>query len=34
MFNPGGPEEFAKSIQSQRDLISKNAADLGIKTRY
>ncbi|MBN8963811.1 MAG: tripartite tricarboxylate transporter substrate binding protein [Rhizobiales bacterium] len=34
MFNPGGPEDFAKSIQSQRDLIAKNAADLGIKTRY
>src|SRR5262249_9129336 len=24
MFNPGGPEEFAKSLQSQRALIAKN----------
>jgi tripartite-type tricarboxylate transporter receptor subunit TctC len=34
MFNPGGPEEFGKSIDSQRELISRNAADLGIKTKY
>jgi tripartite-type tricarboxylate transporter receptor subunit TctC len=34
MFNPGGPEEFHKSIESQRALIAKNAADLGIKTKY
>ena len=29
-FAPGGPEEFAKSIESQRALIAKNAKDLGI----
>jgi tripartite-type tricarboxylate transporter receptor subunit TctC len=30
LFAPGGPEEFAKSIESQRALIAKNAKDLGI----
>jgi tripartite-type tricarboxylate transporter receptor subunit TctC len=30
IFAPGGPEEFAKSIESQRALIAKNAKDLGI----
>jgi tripartite-type tricarboxylate transporter receptor subunit TctC len=30
LFNPGGPEEFAKSIESQSALIAKNAKDLGI----
>ncbi len=30
LFAPGGPEEFAKSIEAQRALIAKNAKDLGI----
>jgi tripartite-type tricarboxylate transporter receptor subunit TctC len=30
LFNPGGPEEFAKSIEGQSALIAKNAKDLGI----
>jgi hypothetical protein len=30
LFAPGGPEEFTKSIESQRALIAKNAKDLGI----
>ena len=30
LFAPGGPEEFAKSIDGQRALIAKNAKDLGI----
>jgi len=30
IFAPGGPEEFAKAIESQRALIAKNAMDLGI----
>ncbi len=30
LFNPGGPEEFTKSIESQRALIAKNARDLGV----
>ncbi len=30
MPNPGGPEEFAKSLESQRALIAKNAKDLGV----
>jgi tripartite-type tricarboxylate transporter receptor subunit TctC len=30
IFAPGGPEEFAKSIEAQRALIAKNAKDLGI----
>jgi tripartite-type tricarboxylate transporter receptor subunit TctC len=30
IFAPGGPEEFAKSIDAQRALIAKNAKDLGI----
>ena len=30
LFAPGGPEEFAKSIESQRSLIAKNAKDLDI----
>jgi tripartite-type tricarboxylate transporter receptor subunit TctC len=30
LFAPGGPEEFAKSIDAQRALIAKNAKDLGI----
>ncbi len=29
-FAPGGPAEFAKSIEAQRELIAKNAKDLGI----
>jgi tripartite-type tricarboxylate transporter receptor subunit TctC len=30
LFAPGGPEEFAKSIEAQRAIIAKNARDLGI----
>ena len=30
IFAPGGPEEFAKAIESQRALIAKNAKDLGV----
>ena len=30
LFAPGGPEEFAKSIEDQRAIIAKNARDLGI----
>ena len=30
IFAPGGPEEFAKAIESQRALIANNAKDLGI----
>ena len=30
IFTPGGPAEFAKSIEDQRALIAKNAKDLGI----
>ena len=30
LFAPGGPEEFAKSIDEQRALIAKNAKELGI----
>jgi tripartite-type tricarboxylate transporter receptor subunit TctC len=30
LFNPGGPEEFAKAIEAQRALIAKNAKELGI----
>jgi tripartite-type tricarboxylate transporter receptor subunit TctC len=30
IFAPGGPEEFAKAIESQRALIAKNARDLGV----
>ncbi|MCX7311484.1 MAG: tripartite tricarboxylate transporter substrate binding protein [Hyphomicrobiales bacterium] len=33
LFAPGGPEEFAKSIESQRALIAKNAKDLGIEEK-
>jgi tripartite-type tricarboxylate transporter receptor subunit TctC len=31
--NPGGPEEFARSIQNQRDILAKAAKDLGIKSK-
>jgi tripartite-type tricarboxylate transporter receptor subunit TctC len=30
IFAPGGPEEFAKAIESQRAILAKNAQDLGI----
>jgi tripartite-type tricarboxylate transporter receptor subunit TctC len=30
IFAPGGPEEFAKAIESQRAIIAKNAKDLGV----
>ena len=30
IYAPGGPEEFAKSIDAQRAIIAKNARDLGI----
>jgi hypothetical protein len=30
LYNPGGPEEFAKAIEAQRALIAKNAKELGI----
>jgi len=30
IFAPGGPEEFAGAIESQRAIIAKNAKDLGI----
>ena len=33
IFAPGGPEEFAKSIDDQRALIAKNAKDLGIEEK-
>jgi tripartite-type tricarboxylate transporter receptor subunit TctC len=33
LFNPGGPEEFQKSIDDQRALIAKNAQDLGISRK-
>jgi tripartite-type tricarboxylate transporter receptor subunit TctC len=31
--NPGGPAEFAKSIDEQRGVLAKAAKDLGIKTK-
>jgi tripartite-type tricarboxylate transporter receptor subunit TctC len=33
LFNPGGPQEFAKSIDEQHALIAKNAKDLGIEEK-
>jgi tripartite-type tricarboxylate transporter receptor subunit TctC len=31
--NPGGPAEFAKSIEEQRGVLAKAANDLGIKPK-
>jgi tripartite-type tricarboxylate transporter receptor subunit TctC len=31
--NPGGPAEFAKSIEEQRGVLAKAAQDLGIKAK-
>ena len=31
--NPGGPAEFAKSIDEQRDVLAKAAKDLGIAAK-
>jgi tripartite-type tricarboxylate transporter receptor subunit TctC len=31
--NPGGPAEFAKSIEEQREVLTKAAKDLGIKAK-
>jgi len=33
LFNPGGPEEFAKSIDEQRAVLAKAAKDLGIRAK-
>ena len=33
IFNPGGPEEFAKAIDEQRAKLAKNAQDLGVKAK-
>ena len=33
IFNPGGPEEFAKAIDHQRATLAKNAQDLGVKAK-
>ena len=33
LFAPGGPEEFAKAIESQRELVAKSAKDLGIAVK-
>jgi tripartite-type tricarboxylate transporter receptor subunit TctC len=33
IFNPGGPEEFAKAIDQQRAALAKNAHDLGVKAK-
>lgn len=33
LFNPGGPQEFAKAIDEQRAKLAKNAQDLGVKAK-
>ena len=33
LFNPGGPEEFAKAIDEQRAKLAQNARDLGVKAK-
>ena len=33
LFNPGGPDEFAKSIDEQRAVLAKAAKDLGIQAK-
>jgi tripartite-type tricarboxylate transporter receptor subunit TctC len=33
IFNPGGPEEFAKAIDDQRAKLAQNARDLGVKAK-
>ena len=33
IFNPGGPDEFAKAIDEQRAKLAQNARDLGVKAK-
>ena len=33
IFNPGGPDEFAKAIEDQRAKLAQNARDLGVKEK-
>ena len=33
IFNPGGPQQFAKAIDDQRATLAKNAQDLGVKAK-